>query len=97
MSVDQIIGLALVVLGVSVWLAFGVARAAARRVPHDAPAVSPRRFYRCAQRDCTARATHIVLMTVGPIESRVVCWDDCQRLVRLQHAANLGPIDRPGR
>lgn len=97
MTVDQIVGAALVLLGLGVWLALALTRAAARRTPRDTPRVSPRRFYHCAQRGCTARATHIVLMISGPTESRVVCWEDCQRLVRVGHVVNLGPIERPGR
>ncbi len=97
MSADQIIGAALVLLGVGTWLALALAHTAARRAPHDVPRVSHRRFYQCAQRGCTARATHIVLMISGPTESRVVCWEDCQRLVRVGHVVNLGPIERPGR
>jgi len=97
LTADVIVAAILLGLSLAWCIAWLLATAAARRAPHDTPQVSPRRFYRCAQRDCTARATHIVLMIVGPTESRVVCWEDCQRLVRLQHAANLGPIDRPGR
>lgn len=75
----------------------GLLRAASKRQPHDTPRVVERKVYRCAQRGCPGRATRIVLMIMAATESRVVCDEDAARLVRLGHAVDLGPIERPRR
>jgi hypothetical protein len=88
----------LVAIGiVGLSLLVGLLRAAGKRQPHDTPRIVERPTYRCAQRGCPGRATRIVLMVTAATESRVVCDEDCARLVRLGHAVDLGPIERTGR
>lgn len=80
-----------VLLALAAWLLFSLLRAADKPAP---PVPTARRFYPCAERDCRARATRILLMVTTPTESRVMCDHDAARRVRLGQAVDLGPIFR---
>lgn len=92
MSTAEFTTLAVLLLLMIGLVLVGMARAAGKRKPHDTPQLK-RRFYYCAQRGCPARATRIVMMVTAPTEARVVCEQDGQRLVRLGHAVDLGPVE----